>query len=141
MTAPVAIPVDLQPLQRALESAGVEVRIALPPRKGVYGLYQPRDRRLWVAPITGPLGIFRATYLHEAVHAAQACSPSGSTLLGVKTSLTPVINRRIQSLLFSNYSHGQSALEREAFEIQGRSDAVPLLISYLNQRCKNQGQR
>ena len=141
MSTPLAIPVDLQPLQRALERAGVEVRIAPPPRQGVYGLYQPRHRRLWVAPITGPLGIFRATYLHEAVHAAQACSPSGATPLGIKTALTPVIRRRVQSLLFSNYSHGQSALEREAFEIQGRSDAVPLLIRQLNQRCNLQGRR
>ena len=65
-----------QPLLQALDQAGVEVRFDQPPRAGVYGLYEPQKKRLWVSPLTKPLGIFQRTLLHEAVHAAQAC-PTG----------------------------------------------------------------
>tara|TARA_B100002051_G_scaffold104418_1_gene99709 strand:- start:60 stop:467 length:408 start_codon:yes stop_codon:yes gene_type:complete len=128
-------PAELRPLDAELRRHGFDVKLKRPPVKGVYGLYQPKKRRLWVAPITRDLGIFRQTYLHEAVHAAQSCPNGRLSLLGVTTQLKPVIRLRVQQMLYSHYSHRQSALEREAFEIQGRPDAVSLLISQLRQRC------
>ena len=132
---PVDLPPELHQLDAELRRLGVEVRIQPPPKVGVYGLYQPSLKRLWVSPITKELGIFVRTYLHEAVHAAQSCPNGSPSLLGVKTTIKPVVQLRINQLLYSRYSHGSSALEREAFEIQGRVDAVPLLISSLRQRC------
>ena len=140
LLAALPLPAHLLPVQQELERVGVQIFYAPPPRAGVYGLYQPASKKLWVAPITEPLGILQRTFLHEAVHAAQAC-PSGVVKpLGVKTQLSPVVSRQIQFLLHSNYSHGQTAVEREAFEIQGRPDAVPLLLRVLQQRCRPQVQ-
>lgn len=130
-----SLPPDLVPLQDALERSGVDVRLAVPPKAGVYGLYQPRARRLWVAPVTRPLGIFRRTFLHEAVHAAQSCPSGVPSVMGVVTQPSAVVARRIQLLLSSNYSPHHTAVEKEAFEIQGRSDAIPLLIQLLSKRC------
>ena len=75
------------------------------------------------------------TLTHEAVHAAQSCPTGVPELIGVRTDLPPVIQRRIQFLLYSRYGHGVSAIEREAFEIQSRTDAVPLLTRLLAERC------
>ena len=137
LVTPVDVPPELHQLDAELRRHGVEVRIQPPPKAGVYGLYQPSVKRLWVSPITKDLGIFVRTYLHEAVHAAQSCPKGSPTLLGVNTSLQPVVQLRINQLLYSRYSHGSSAIEREAFEIQGRPDAVPLIISSLRQRCSS----
>ena len=136
--AALPLPAHLLPLQHELERVGVQIIYAPPPRAGVYGLYQPASKKLWVAPITQPLGILSRTFLHEAVHAAQACPKGVVKPLGVKSQLAPVVNRQIQYLLYANYSHGQTAVEREAFEIQGRPDAVQLLIRLIRQRCKLQ---
>ena len=136
LLAALPLPAPLLPLQHELERVGVQIIYAQPPRAGVYGLYQSASKKLWVAPITQPLGILSRTFLHEAVHAVQACPSGVPRLLGVKTQLAPVLVRRIQYLLHANYSHGQTAIEREAFEIQGRPDAVQLLIRLIQQRCK-----
>ena len=132
---PADLPAELRPLDAELRRHGFDVKLKRPPIKGVYGLYQSGPRRLWVAPITRELGIFRQTYLHEAVHAAQSCPDRRLSLLGVETKLQPVIRLRVQQMLYSHYRPRQSALEREAFEIQGRPDAVALLISQLRKRC------
>ena len=133
---PADLPADLRPLWVELRQVGVDIRLQTPPKAGAYGLYQSRPRLLWVSPITRDLGIFRTTFLHEAVHAVQACKVNTPLPLGIKTKLTPVIQRRVQQLLYSGYSPEDAALEQEAFEIQGRSDAVPLLISLLRSRCR-----
>ena len=131
----VNLPPDLIPLQQALQRSGVEVRFAPPPRAGAYGLYESGARRLWVAPVTDPLGILRQTFIHEVVHAAQACPHGNVSLLGVNTVVSPVVAQSIQALLYTSYSHGATAVEREAFEIQGRPDAVPLLLAQFKMRC------
>lgn len=118
-----------------MQRNGVEVRFAPPPRAGAYGLYESGPRRLWVAPITDPLGILRQTFIHEVVHAAQACPIGQLSLLGVKTVVSPVVAQSIQALLYTSYSHGATAIEQEAFEIQGRADAVPLLLGHIKKRC------
>jgi len=78
---------------------------------------------------------FRQTLIHEAVHAVQACPYGLVSLLGVKTKLSPVVAQGIQALLYTSYSHGASPVEREAFEIQGREDAVQLLLRQFMKRC------
>ena len=123
------------PLLRAMQRNGVEVRFAPPPLAGAYGLYESGPRRLWVAPVTEPLGILRQTFLHEVVHAVQACPKGRLTLLGVNTAVSPVVAQSIQALLYTSYSHGATAVEREAFEIQGRTDAVQLLLGQIKKRC------
>ncbi len=118
-----------------MQRIGVEVRFAPPPRAGAYGLYESGPRRLWVAPVTDPLGILRQTFIHEVVHAAQACPHGRVTPLGVSTVVSPVVAQSIQVLLYTSYSHGATPVEREAFEIQGRPDAVPLLLKQIKKRC------
>lgn len=135
------LPADLQPLHRLLIDVGVDVRFASPPQRGAYGLYQPRFRRLWVSPLTKELGILRHTFIHEAVHAAQACPSQVLSPLGISTTLSPVVRQRVRLLLHTHYSHRHTALEKEAFEIQGRPDAVPLLIKQMQKRCSSVGKR
>ena len=118
-----------------MQRLGVEVRFAPPPRAGAYGLYETGPRRLWVAPVTEPLGILRQTFIHEVVHAVQACPNGRVSLLGVNTVVSPVVAQSIQVLLYTSYSHGATPVEREAFEIQGRADAVPLLLKQFKKRC------
>jgi hypothetical protein len=118
-----------------LQGNGVEVRFAIPPRLGAYGLYESGPRRLWVAPVTDPLGILRQTFIHEVVYAVQACPYGHVSLLGVNTVVSPVVAQSIQVLLYTSYSHGATPVEREAFEIQGRADAVKLLLRQIKKRC------
>ena len=127
---------ELLQLVQALRREQIDVRFQAPPKSGAYGLYSPSKRRLWVSPLTSELGIFRQTLLHEAVHAVQSCATGTVQPLGIKTSLTPVVDRRIRYLLHSSYSPRATAVEREAFEIASRKDAVPLLMRLLRQRCK-----
>jgi hypothetical protein len=118
-----------------MQRNGVEVRFATPPRVGAYGLYESGPRRLWVAPVTDPLGILRQTFIHETVHAVQACPYGHVSLLGVNTVVSPVVEQSIQALLYTSYSHGATPIEKEAFEIQGRTDAVQLLLKQFKKRC------
>lgn len=130
------LPADLNPLIQALQSKGFSVRIALPPVKGSYGLFQAKSKTLWISPLTIPLGIVRQTVLHEAVHAVQSC-PSGTlTPLGWSAQLNPVVEREISAILLRNYHHSSRVLEREAFMLQGQRDAVPKLVNALQQRCR-----
>jgi hypothetical protein len=68
-----ALPADLQTLTAALHRHGFEIRLAPPPAKGVYGMFQERSRRLWVSPLAFQLGIGRQVFIHEATHAVQSC--------------------------------------------------------------------
>ena len=132
----IPLPPDLQQLVSALRQEQIEVRFEHPPKRGSYGLYSPSKRRIWVSPVTQELGIFRQTLLHEAVHAAQGCATGVVHPLGIKTALTPVVDRRIRFLLHSAYNTRDAAVEREAFEIASRPDAIPLLMRELKRRCK-----
>ena len=129
------LPADLQPLVQALQHKGFQVRIALPPVQGSYGLFQSGSRTLWVSPLTIPLGIARQTVLHEAVHAVQSCPSGRLTPVGWAVQVNPVVEREISAILLRSYHHGSRALEREAFFMQGQRQAVPQLIKALNQRC------
>jgi hypothetical protein len=131
-----AVDPDLVGLLLALRNYGVKVHFAPPPAGGVYGLYRPSTRELWVAPVTQDLGIFRQVLLHEAVHAAQSCPHGVPSPLGFKTKLSPHVEPAIRWQLRSGYTAGSTGIEQEAFALQARDDAVPLLIQSLKRRCR-----
>jgi hypothetical protein len=133
-----ALPPDLMPLVRALKSHGFRVRIALPPARQAYGLYEAASRTLWLSPLAFELGIARQTFLHEAVHAAQSC-PDGRVLrpIGWTLPLQPVVRNEIGGVLVNAYGAQSRVLEQEAFALQGQPDAVPRLLRALAQRCSS----
>ena len=130
-----ALPADLQPLARELQARGFKLRIALPPVREAYGLFQAKTRTLWLSPLTFELGIARQTFLHEAVHAVQSCPSGVLSPIGWRYQLAPVVDREISGILTTRYHHGNRALEQEAFGLQGQSDAVARLLKALRQRC------
>ena len=129
------LPADLTPLVTTLHRYGFTVRIALPPARGSYGLFQSKTRTLWISPLTFPLGIARQTFLHEATHAAQSCPSGRLTSLGWKLNVDPVVESAISFKLLKGYHYTDHTLEREAFFVQGQSDAVTRLIKSLDARC------
>ena len=130
------LPAQVQPLARELQAYGFQIRLAPPPKRGAYGLFDSKSRTLWIAPVTIPLGIARQTFLHEAVHAIQSCPSGQLTPLGVSGPLNPVVEREISAILLRNYHHTNRLLEREAFLMQAQPDAVPRLQTLLKQRCR-----
>ena len=130
-----ALPADLQPLARELQTRGFKLRIALPPVREAYGLFQAKTRTLWLSPLTFELGIARQTFLHETVHAVQSCPTGVLTPVGWRYRLAPVVEREISGILTTRYHHGNRALEQEAFGLQGQRDAVPRLMEALKRRC------
>jgi hypothetical protein len=131
-----SLPAELQPLLRELRKRGFTVLLQAPPRRGIYGLFEAKSKTLWVAPVAFELGIGRQTLLHEAVHAAQSCPRGVLTTIGWKVTLSPVVEQEIGGILTTRYGHGNLAVEREAFGLQGQADAVSKLITALRQRCK-----
>ena len=129
------LPADLQPLIQALSIRGFKVLIALPPVRGSYGLFQSKNKTLWISPVTFPLGIARQTFLHEAVHAIQSCPSGRLSPVGWHVRLTPVIEREINAILLKNYHHTNRVLEQEAFVLQGQKNAPSMLMKALKQRC------
>ena len=98
-----ALPVDVQPLVKALQSHGFRVQVALPPQPGAYGQFEPRSRTLWVSPLSLELGIGRQTFLHEAVHAVQSCPTGVVTPIGWSFPLDPAVERGINMVLYHGY--------------------------------------
>ncbi len=136
-----ALPAELLPVAQELQRHGFTVRLAPPPIRGAYGLYQARSRTLWVAPIAFELGIGRQTFLHEAVHAAQSCPGGTLTPIGWRLVLSPVVEREIRGILSTRYHHGNRLLELEAFGMQGQADAPGRVVAALRQRCRSAGGR
>jgi hypothetical protein len=130
-----ALPADLQPLLRDLQTRGFTVRIELPPLRQSYGLFQSASRTLWLSPLSFELGIARPTFLHEAVHAVQSCPSGRLSPIGWRLPLAEVVDRQIRGILTSGYPHGARILEEEAFALQGQADAVALLRQALRERC------
>lgn len=130
-----ALPADLQPLARELQTRGFRLRIALPPVREAYGLFQAKTRTLWLSPLASELGIARQTFLHEAVHAVQSCPNGVLTPIGWRYRLAPVVDREISGILTTRYHRSNRALEQEAFGLQGQRDAVARLMEALKRRC------
>ena len=130
------LPADLKPLLATLQRHGFTVHIALTPVRESYGLFQSKTRTLWISPLTFPLGIARQTFLHEATHAAQSCPSGRLTSLGWKLNVDPVVESAISFKLLKGYHHTDHTLDREAFFVQGQSDAVTRLVRSLDERCE-----
>ncbi len=127
---------DIEPLLQLLHNKGFTVKFQKPPKKGVYGLFQSKNKTLWVSPISFELGIGRQTLLHEATHAAQSCPYDSLTPIGWKLPINPLIKREIKSMLYNRYDSRKYIIEKEAFTLQGQENAVALLIEALHLRCK-----
>lgn len=130
-----ALPQDLQPLVKALQTRGFRVLVAMPPQRGAYGQFDPRRRTLWISPLSLELGIGRQTFLHEAVHAVQSCPTGVVRPIGWSLALDPGVERGINVVLYHGYPTNK-AVEREAFALQGQPDAVPMLLGALKRRCR-----
>jgi hypothetical protein len=130
------LPADLQPLLAALQRHRFSVRLEPPPRRRAYGMFDPASRTIWVAPLTSELGIARQTLLHEAAHAAQSCPDGVLRPIGWRLPISPLIEREIAAITLNNYGSSTRLLEREAFAVQGRANAVALIVRALEQRCR-----
>ena len=126
---------DLKPLIDLLIVKGFTIKFEIPPKKGVYGLFQSKSKTLWISPITFELGIGRQTILHEATHAAQSCPYGKLTPVGFVFSTSRFIRNEIQANLIKNYNSNQYMIEKEAFSVQGNENAVDLLSKSIKQRC------
>jgi len=133
---PPQLPAELRPIATTLQQRGFQVRLAPPPVRGAYGLFQAKTRTLWIAPVAFELGIGRQVFLHEAIHAAQSCPTGVLQPLGWSAQLNPVVEREISRILATSYHHGKRELEREAFSMQGHPDAIGRVIAALKQRCR-----
>lgn len=133
------LPPDLAALVSALRQSGFQVRLEAPARRDVYGLFEARSRTLWITPISFALGIGRQTLLHEATHAVQSCPLGVVQPVGWNLPLSAVVRREIDAITFIRYGHGNKAVEREAFALQGQPNAVELLLRALRQRCRRGG--
>ena len=128
---------DLKPLIDLLKIKGFTINFEIPPKKGVYGLFQSESKTIWISPITFELGIGRQTILHEATHAAQSCPYGELTPVGFEFSISPFLRNEIQAILIKNYDSNQYIVEKEAFSLQGNKKGVDLLLKALNERCNN----
>ena len=127
---------ELKPLLDRLKGKGFNLKFEIPPKKGVYGLFQSKSKTLWISPISFELGIGRQTILHEATHAAQSCPYGLLTPIGWKLSTSQFIKNEVQAILVKSYDSSQYLIEEEAFSLQGQRNGVDLLLKALERRCK-----
>ena len=127
---------DLISLLDLLNEKEFNVKFEIPPKKGVYGLFQSKSKTIWISPISFELGIGRQTILHEATHAAQSCPYNSLTPIGWELSLSPFIKNEIQAILLQKYNSSQYIIEKEAFSLQGQKNGVDLLLKAIEKRCK-----
>ena len=126
---------DLQNLVSALRGIDYEVRFEKTPLPGKYGLTDAKNKKIWIAPITIDMGIFRKTLIHEAVHAVQSCSTGKFIPIGWELSVSPVIEQSIRSNLYLNYPRKSHRIEKEAFLMQAQKNPIPIIIETLKKRC------
>ena len=126
---------DLKRLGESLNRAGYKVIFEKPPKKESYGVINLRTKTIWIAPITVEMGIFRQTYIHESVHAAQACPTGKPQPIGWDLDVDPAVALAVKSILYKNYKSNQFDIEREAFLMQGQKDAINKVIKALEERC------
>jgi hypothetical protein len=129
-------PSELRSLVAELKRVGYTINLSKPPIPGAYGATNTKKKIIWVEPITKELGIFRQTFLHEAVHAAQGCPSGRMRPIGWEITLNPVVQREIAGIMYRNYAHNKFPLEREAFGMQGKPSAPALILQELKKRCR-----
>ncbi|MEH1953694.1 hypothetical protein [Nostoc sp.] len=120
-------------LKNKLEKFGFQVIIELPPKRGVYGLLQEANKKIWINPVVFELKIGTQTLIHEAVHAAQVCAGNGK----IKTLGLDIQPINYARPFFMHYHdvHRQD-LEREAYAVQTQPNSFDLAVSLLQQHCK-----
>ncbi|MBD2290375.1 hypothetical protein H6F92_16925 [Microcystis wesenbergii FACHB-1317] len=122
---------DFLRLQKALEQHNFIVKLAPPPVRGAYGLFDSKTRIIWIHPLVFDLGIARPTLIHEAVHAAQLCH-GGKTVKALNLAIEPpAMTRRF----FMNYQGFSRQIEAEAYTVQVQPDGLDLVISLLQKYC------
>lgn len=129
-------PEGFRSVQNALHRNGFGVKLTAPPKTGVYGLFQPSSRTIWINPVVFELEIAEQTIVHEAVHAAQFCRGQGTlTALQLPYEAPPQARR-----LYLRYNADQfrTTLEAEAYAVQAREDRVHQVVGLLNQHCSKQ---
>ena len=126
---------DLISLRKSLSEAGYEVRIQKPPMEGAYGLVNKKSKTIWIAPIAQEMGLFRTTFIHESVHAAQACKTGEFEPIGWNLEVDEAVRVSIESILYRRYPSNKFDIEREAFLMQGQPDAITRIQKVLRENC------
>ena len=111
--AEVVLAEDLNSLRKSLSEAGYEVRIQKPPMDGAYGLVNKKSKTIWIAPIAKEMGVFRTTFIHESVHAAQACRTGEFEPVGWNLEVDEAVRVSIESILYRKYPSNKFDIERE----------------------------
>ena len=73
--------------------------------------------------------------IHEAVHAAQSCKSGKIEPIGWKLTADNTVETSIKSILYRNYPSEKHAIEREAFLMQGQTDAIDKIKEFLTKYC------
>ena len=133
--ADVVLAEDLNSLRISLSEAGYEVRFKKPPMQGAYGLVNKKSKTIWIAPIANEMGVFRTTFIHESVHAAQACKTGEFEPIGWYLEVDDAVRLSIESILYRKYPSNKFDIEREAFLMQGQPDAIPKIQKVLKESC------
>ena len=133
--AEVELAEDLNSLRKSLSEAGYEVRIQKPPMEGAYGLVNKKSKTIWIAPIAKEMGVFRTTFIHESVHAAQACKTGEFEPIGWNLEVDESVRVSIESILYRQYPSNKFDIEREAFLMQGQPDAITRIQKVLKENC------
>ena len=126
---------DLNSLRKSLSEAGYDVRLQNPPMEGAYGLVNIKKKTIWIAPIAKELGVFRTTFIHESVHAAQACKTGEFEPIGWNLQVDEAVRISIESILYRKYPSNKFDIEREAFLMQGQPDAITRILKALKENC------
>ncbi|MDJ0730004.1 MAG: hypothetical protein QNJ33_08430 [Crocosphaera sp.] len=120
-------------LKQELEKAGFEVIIALPPKRGAYGLLQVSTKKIWINPVVFDLHIALPTIIHESVHASQVCAGKGE-IRALGLTLEPINQARP---FFQGYTDiHRKDLEREAYTVQTQPNSFELALSLLKEHCQ-----
>ena len=127
---------ELKPLLDLLKNKGFHIKYEIPPKRGAYGLFQSKNKTIWISPISFELGIGRHTILHEATHAVQSCPNGLLSPIGWTLPVNQSIKNEIQANLLRNYNINQYTIEKEAFYLQSQKNGVELLIEAIKKRCK-----
>ena len=127
---------DLEPLLDLLKKKGFNIKYEIPPKRGAYGLFQSKNKTIWISPISFELGIGSQTILHEATHAAQSCPNGLLSPIGWTLPVNQSIKNEIQANLLRNYDVNQYTIEKEAFYLQSQRNGIELLMEVIKKRCK-----
>jgi hypothetical protein len=133
--AEVELTENLNSLRKSLSDAGYDVRIQKPPVEGAYGLVNIKKKTIWIAPIAKEMGIFRTTFIHESVHAAQACKTGEFEPIGWDLEVDEAVRVSIESILYRQYPSNKFDIEMEAFLMQGQPDAITRIQQVLKEYC------